>query len=152
MLWTSTPTVHHNYYSLDGHNAWREDMVQDGSGLHKYFGLQPPNVTTYSCASLAWGFFAWGSHTAGITVFHCISTCTGKRCLRPHLPRPHTANNRHGHQRLRHAAECHARCYTRQNSFACSYRLSGKSEQRCSFSRPPPEGHALTDANEDLPN
>ena len=65
----------------------------------------------------------------------CTRTCTGG-----------TASNCHGHQPLRHATRCYARYYIKPSSFACSYRLSGKSEQtrRCTSSRP--EGHDSTGA------
>ena len=65
-------------------------------------------------------------------------------CPRQHrrLHRRHRSNY-HGYQS---PARCNARCYRQPSSFTWSYRLSGKSEQPCGYSKALREGHALTAA------
>ena len=92
--------------------------------------------------------FLRGSHTAGITVFSYLFTCTCARngactwaCTGG------TASNRHVRQWLRHAAWCYPRRYSRSSSFVCGYKLPAESEQPCSFGRSLPEGHGSTGAH-----
>ena len=114
-------------------------MLEDYTTVLDFDANDPAELHSYG--SLARGFFAWGSNTAGITVFLFRCTCACARTgAYTRACTGDTARNHHGQQPLRHAARCYARCNTKPSSFACSYRLSGKSKQPLSCSRSIPDG------------